>query len=250
MDGLLPTASPAPRAGVNTLAGQAFKLIRSDIITGRLMPDTRLRLEELRERCKMGFSPIREALMRLHTEGLVALEPMKGFRVASVSLDHLTDLSRVRIETEAMAIRWSVERGDSAWEADVLGAFHRLSRLHKSTGGDRSDVNEAWRAEHRKFHRALMAACGSPLLMSICDSLFDQAERYVALSIRHTAEPRDDRAEHEAITRAALAHDAEEAVRLTAEHIRRTTEKVAASTELFAVATAPGRHRSRVADAP
>ena len=219
------------RGEADTLAGRAYSLIRSDIIRGRLAPNLRLRLEDLRETYQMGFSPIREALMQLDSEGLVVLEKMKGFRVAPVSLDHLDDLTRVRIEVESLALRWSIEKGDATWEAEILGSFHRLSKQQKSNPDDPQNINEGWRNEHRAFHAALVAACGSKLLISICDSLYDQAERYVALSIRYLEQPRDDLIEHEALMRAALDRDAGTAARLCAEHIALTTAKVSASSD-------------------
>ena len=76
------------RTGVSesqTLGGIALDVLRADILRCRLRPDTRLRLEELRERYGMSISPLREALMRLQSEGLVTLEENKGFRVSPVS---------------------------------------------------------------------------------------------------------------------------------------------------------------------
>ncbi len=171
--------------------------------------------------------------MQLHSEGLVVLERMKGFRVASISIEHLQDLARVRIEMEGTAIRWSIEYGDVDWEADILGAFHRLSKRKKMHDEMNSGIDPYWRDAHRAFHTALMAACRSPLLISICDSLFDQAERYVALSIRHIDQPRNDIGEHEGIMHAALARDARSAIELTQQHIGRTAEKVAAASAMF-----------------
>ena len=68
-------------------------------------------------------------------------------------------------------------------------------------------TNAAWFKEHRSFHSALVAACGSPLLMSIREGLFDQAERYVALSITSRFPTRNDVGEHEQIMRAALSRN-------------------------------------------
>ena len=64
------------------------------------MPNERLTLEALRERYRVGWSPIREALMRLEADGLVTFEQNKGFRVAAVSRKMLADLMRSRIEIE------------------------------------------------------------------------------------------------------------------------------------------------------
>jgi DNA-binding GntR family transcriptional regulator len=209
-----------------TFNAEVFRRIRADIVACRLMPDERLRVEALRERYGFGGSPIREALMRLQAEGLVELEQNKGFRVSRVSREGLLDLMRTRIEIEAIALRWSIENGSVEWEADALGAFHRLSRQKKRDPSGEG-INPEWSRQHRAFHDALVAACGSPTILAIRASLFDQVERYVALSIRSRLAPRNDHAEHEQIMRAVLARDAARAVELNRDHIERTLQKVA-----------------------
>ena len=214
-----------------TLNAQVLSQLRTDIVNCRLMPNERLRLEALRKRYQVGGSPIREALMRLEAEGLVELEQNKGFRVTGASRDSLLDLMRTRIEIEGLALRWSIERGGLEWEANIVGAFHRLSHHKKADPTIPNAISAAWRQEHRAFHAALAEACGSPVLLAIRSGLFAQAERYVALSILSKAKPRDDVAEHESIMRAALARDVARAVALNSQHIERTTEKVASTTE-------------------
>ena len=71
-----------------------------------------------------------------------------------------------------------------------------------------------------------MAACQSPSLLSIRAGLFDQCDRYVALSVTAKTLPRDDVAEHEEIMKATIDRDAEKAERLLRKHIELTTEKV------------------------
>jgi GntR family carbon starvation induced transcriptional regulator len=210
-----------------TLNAAVFRQIRADIVACRLTPNERLRIETLRERYGFGGSPIREALMRLEAEGLVTLEQNKGFRVSSVSRAQLHDLTTTRVEIEGLALRWSIEKGDVEWEADLLAAFHRLSRLKKIEPG--AGTNVTWFSEHRNFHSALVAACGSPLLMSIREGLFDQAERYVALSIMSKFPTRNDIGEHEQIMRAALSRNIARATLLHSAHIERTAERVAKS---------------------
>lgn len=209
-----------------TLHARVLREIRADIVSCRLMPNERLTLEALRGRYRVGWSPIREALMRLEADGLVAFEQNKGFRVATVSREMLADLMRSRIEIESATLRWSIENGSVAWEAEVLAAFHRLSRLSKVKRSASGSISPEWVGEHRAFHRALVAACGSPTMLGIVQSLFEQAERYVALSIISKAAPRNDVGEHEQIMQAALAGNAHRAVALNREHIERTASKV------------------------
>ena len=183
------------------------------------MPNERLRVECLRERYGVGGSPIREALMRLEVEGLVILEQNKGFRVSPASRGHLRDRMKARVEIEGLALRWSIENGGVDWEANLLAAFHRLSHQKKTQRGTGNEINLVWFKEHRNFHSALTAACGSPHLIGIRETLFAQAERYVALSIISKCPPRNDDSEHEQMMRAALAHNAVRAVQLMTDHI-------------------------------
>jgi len=222
-------AVPAKRVADQTLTASALSRIRADILACRLMPSERLRFEALRERYGMGVSPLREALMRLEAEGLVQLEQNKGFRVSEVSRENLLDLMQTRIEIETIALRWSLEKGGVEWEANLLGAFHRLSRQTKIDPIDPETINEAWSREHAAFHAALVSACGSQTLMSIRERLFEQAERYVSLSIMSNAPLRDDVGEHKQLMRAALNRDADKAIELNRLHVSRTLDKVAAS---------------------
>jgi DNA-binding GntR family transcriptional regulator len=220
---------PAKRLADQTLNASALSQLRSDILACRLMPNERLRFEALRERYGMGVSPLREALMRLEAEGLVELEQNKGFRVSEVSRENLDDLMQTRIEIEAIALRWSLEKGGVEWEANLLGAYHRLSRQTKIDSNIPETINEAWGREHAAFHAALVSASGSQTLMSIRGRLFEQAERYVSLSIMSNAPLRDDVGEHKQLMRAALNRDVDKTIELNRLHITRTLDKVAAS---------------------
>jgi DNA-binding GntR family transcriptional regulator len=222
-------SSPAGSDAAQTLNQTALLRLRSDIVACRLMPGERLRVEALRARYGMGASPIREALMRLEAEGLVELEQNKGFRVAEVSAENLADLMRTRIEIEGIALRWSLEKGGIEWEANLLGAFHRLSRQPKIDPSNRSAINVAWSKEHADFHAALVSACGSPTMLAIRARLFEQADRYVALSIMSNGLDRDDVAEHKQLMRATLDRDLDKALDLNRAHITRTLDKVTAS---------------------
>jgi GntR family carbon starvation induced transcriptional regulator len=211
-----------------TINAAVFKQLRDDIVSCRLRPNERLRMEPLRERYGVGGSPIREALMRLEAEGLVLLEQNKGFRVTPVSQAHLSDVTRVRIEVESIALRWAIKKGDLRWEADLIASFHRLAHL-KKINRVASVANPDWIREHRIFHIALVAACGSSELLAIRENLFAQTERYVALSITAKAAPRNDVREHEQIMRSAIARNVGRATQLLTEHIQSTTNRVAKS---------------------
>lgn len=211
-----------------TLNASAFSWLRADILSCQLLPNERLRIESLRERYGIGTSPIREALMRLGAEGLVELEQNRGFKVSEVTPKKLADLMRTRIEIENIALRWSLEKGSLEWEANLVSSFHRLSRQTKHSNSKPGTISSGWSKEHADFHAALVAACDSELILQIWMRLFEQAERYVTLSIISNGPRRDDVAEHKQLMRAALSRDIDKAVELNRAHINRTLGKAAA----------------------
>jgi DNA-binding GntR family transcriptional regulator len=99
-DHLMRPASEAPR----TLSERAYLDVRQDIVSGRLAPGERLRVEHLKDRYDVGAGTLREALALLVSDALVTVEGQRGYRVAEISLADLKDLTdtRVMLETEAM----------------------------------------------------------------------------------------------------------------------------------------------------
>ena len=146
----------------------AVDRLRNDILGGTFTPSTRLRIDELKARYGVGGSPMREALSRLVAEGLVHALSQRGFRVAPVSADDLLDITETRQSLEGTAIERAIERGDDAWEGDVLGAFHRLEKyLTRGQEINRANLTE-WEEIHANFHHTLISACGSPRLIGFC----------------------------------------------------------------------------------
>ncbi len=208
-------------AGVNrTLTSDLFARLHTDILHCRLRPNSRLLFRDLRETYASGISPLREALMRLAADGLVVLEDHKGFRVAPVSPDELTDIANTRCELEGQALRLSIEKGDDAWEAHIVGRFHELSK--RSTYTPVGAVDAEWESRHDAFHRALYGACGLRWMMKFCELLAERAYRYRHLLLEHEDRARDLRSEHESIMRAVVDRRADEAVEMLQDHYRRT----------------------------
>jgi DNA-binding GntR family transcriptional regulator len=150
------------------------------------------------------------------------MEDQRGFRVAEVSQEDLTDLTEQRVFIEGQALRLAIERGDLAWESRVLATHHRLAGTPMLEPGT-ATLTCAWTEAHRDFHRVLVEACGSAWLLRFRDILSDQAERYRRLSARKDPD-RDVAAEHRGIAEAALARTPEQAVQHLAAHYRLTAQ--------------------------
>jgi GntR family transcriptional regulator, carbon starvation induced regulator len=205
-----------------TRAGGVYAELRQDIVRGRWKPSARLRLEELKAYYDVGLSPLREALMKLTSEGLLVLEEHKGVRVAAVSKAGLLDITTMRKELEAMAVRLSIANGDDRWEAGIVAALHELAK-RKKIGPD-GLVDDEWEKRHHAFHDALTAASGSEWLQRFRSQLYDQADRYRRLAVQYLRAPRDDLAEHKEIADAVLARDAEASTFLVRRHLDRTCQ--------------------------
>lgn len=214
--------------GPHTLATSIYAQLRRDILRSVFPPGERLRLDVLCERYEIGATPLREALNRLSAEELVDREEQRGFRVASVSLSDLAELTKTLCWISELALRESIKNGDAAWEEAVVLAAHRLSRVPREGEEGYASFNPEWEERHRAFHLSLIAACGSRWLIDFYAMLMDRNTRYRYLAFADGSEPRDVEAEHQAIYDAVLARDAEGAVLVANIHLRKTTDSVAA----------------------
>lgn len=202
--------------------------IREAIVRGELAPASRLRLEDLKTRFEVGFSPIREALSRLLGEGLVELEPNCGFRVSSLSRDDLNDIALMRVSIETVALRRSIELGDDHWEAALIGAMHRYRR--RSDGAFLSEGKlRDWEAAHDELHYALISACGSPRLLTQQRLLLDQHLRYRRLIVIPEVSADAHVEEHERLISLALSRDAATAVAELKRHMMITVDALASA---------------------
>ena len=218
-------SSPEPLSS-GTLAEAICVQMRAEILSGVRRPQARLRLEDLKTEFGVSWSPLREALSRLVAEGLIQVDESRGYRVAPVSRAEMADALEMRKRLESMALRAAIEKGDDAWETEVLAAHHRLSKL-EAKRAQREEIAE-WESWHRTYHEALWRACGSPILTQYCLQMSALFARYRKLFL--SANPFDPavRDEHKQITEAVLARDADRACALLEAHIERTGRNILA----------------------
>lgn len=220
----------SPSKNEGTLADRAYRLLRQDIVEGRLAPGQKLKLEALMETYSFGMSPLREALSRLTGDLLVITEAQRGFWVAPLSLDELDDISRVRSLVESEAVNLSIRHGGDAWLEDVKRAFDELSGVENALPAPDAplppELGSRWEAKNRAFHHTLVSACNSPWLMRVRDLLYSQSERYRRVSLKASRGRRSVHEEHLAIFEATIKRDALRACRMTELHVQRTTNEV------------------------
>lgn len=203
-----------------TLIERTYGQLREDILNGRLLPGEKLLVEHLKLRYDVGAGTVREALSRLVSEAMVVAEGQRGFTVAPISIEDLTDVTNVRVAVETDALRASVRNGDDFWRNRLRLAYDKLSALEQPLVADNA---RRWEQANTEFHEALLSACGSPWTLRVVRQLTQHAERYRRYAIGlHSG--RDVHAEHAQIFEAAIAgQDARAALALEA-HIRATPE--------------------------
>jgi DNA-binding GntR family transcriptional regulator len=210
-----------------TRTSSVYETLRADLLAGRIEPGSKLRLAALGSRFDVSLSVVREALTRLSEQGLVVANPNRGFSAVSLSREDLVDLTRTRVDIETLAVRRSVADGSLEWETALVAAHHQLARTRLPDPGDWAPdgAHDAWVAAHRRFHRALLAGCGSSRLEAIATGLRDSAELYRiwSRSIAHD-DDRDIACEHRRLTDLAIARDVEGTAEALAAHIQRTTD--------------------------
>jgi DNA-binding GntR family transcriptional regulator len=204
-----------------TLSSEIIDRLRDEILKGAIVPGTKLRADDLKSKFNVSLTPVREALMRLASEGLVIAEDQRGFRVAPISRENLKEVNALRITLECMALRQAIEHADLEWETTIVAALHRLSVHNSRRLGDPVEINDEWERCHRAFHMALINACGMPVLLGFCKVLHDMSDRYRRVFLKATR-PVDRQKEHERIANAARKRDADLAIRLLTKHIAAT----------------------------
>jgi GntR family transcriptional regulator, carbon starvation induced regulator len=200
-----------------TVAQAVQERLSADILSGRLQPGARLRLHSLCTAFSVSMSPLREALAGLTGLGLVVQEGQRGFRVASTSDEDLRDLLDTRVRLEIQALRLAIERGGAEWEASILAAHHQLMR-HPRTPDKL--VDEEWERLHRRFHLALIEACGSPRQLSFCLALHDHFDRYRRIAVLRSGRHPSLRLSHAELVESVVEKDVERASNLLTAHIR------------------------------
>ncbi|KMV29953.1 FCD domain-containing protein [Photobacterium swingsii] len=211
-----------------TLTNQVIEVIRQDILLGELAPGQKLVVADLKQRYNVGASPIREALVQLSWKKFVHFAPQKGCWVSPISLAELEDLFETNLVLSRVLIERAIQNGDEAWELNILTSYHKLSRINPAE----SEVDFVeWEQRHSQFHLALLAGSNSPVMLNLYREVYDQIERYRHIWVcrsRDYQERYHDNGEHEAMMKAVLGKDTEQALTLLDNHSQRAIEMIKA----------------------
>lgn len=205
---------PAPATAV-TAADRVYRHVKQGVLDRRYEGGTLLTEGELAAAVGVSRTPVREALLRLETEGLLRLYPKKGALVLQVSAQEITDVLETRLLVEEFTVRRAVPAPPGL--LDRLAALLDEQRRH----ADEGDL-AAMMAADRGFHAEIVRSAGNQILCRLYDQLRDRQLR-MGVALFHAHPERLDRtlAEHAEILDALRAGDADTAATAVRGHIGR-----------------------------
>jgi DNA-binding GntR family transcriptional regulator len=209
-----PRALPARRALVDDVYDAVLALLMDRVVE----PGARVNIDAVARDLDVSPTPVREALARLESEGLVAKRALKGY-VAAPLLDEagLRDLYDMRELLEPEAARRAATRLDAASESDLAASVVQMRTASAPDDDEHFQNYRRFIGEDLHFHHLIADQAQSPLLSEAIVRLRAHMHLY-RLNFRHDFED-DTVSEHETILDALRAHDPEGAAAAMLAHI-------------------------------
>lgn len=213
--------TPLDTGGVPLPPGEAaYRALRDRLISGSFPLARRLAEERLANALGVSRTPVRHALIRLHSEGLVARHPDGGYRPTIPDLTEIGCLYEVRRTLEIAAL-WRPSEHSLRHDPEVLEPLRDEWRALRDNP---PAADPGFVARDEDFHVRLAVAAGNAVLADLLRSV---NARIRVIRVHDFLS--DDRitqtiSEHLAITEAVMANDPTEAEHIFRAHVTRSKE--------------------------
>jgi DNA-binding GntR family transcriptional regulator len=216
----MPTSAASRKPDHSTTAEQAaYRYLFDAISQGRFATGQRIVAETIAAELSMSRMPVREALRRLHAEGLVILRPNRGAIVRGLSAEELQDIFDMRVALEGLAMRVAASRCTD----DHLRTLERLLDDMDTSVGD----IDLWVQRHCAFHEFLCSISGRTRLYEQICSLYALIDGPMRLWIEQaTFKRKSARDYHQLLIDALRSRNPELAEQAMREHIESTVPRV------------------------
>lgn len=205
---------PLPSQKRRTAQQVAYDALKTAILSGHLPAGSRLQQGQLATQLNVSTTPVREALSRLASEGLVRADAHRGAVVRGLDRAELAEIYELRQTLEPIVARKAAEHITT----EQLDQAEELWREME----DSSDPAR-WAESNRQFHALISSAAHAPRLESIVKGLRDSSTRYVQWSL--TATPQrffSANKDHLDLITALRAGDGERAAKIAEGHMSGT----------------------------
>jgi DNA-binding GntR family transcriptional regulator len=201
--------------------------IRKAIQDGRYAPGQRLIESDLMESFEVTRGPLREALRRLGTEGVVQLIPNRGAIVRMFSLKELFDLFKIRESVEGLAARLAAEK---MVDAQARSSFARAIQKIKQA---QDDPNTSFSLENQTIHDLILHHADNEQLSLLMKRLQLPIIRFQIRASVDEDYRNASRAEHEDVIEAILSGDSDRAELAMKAHLRQASERTLARANIY-----------------
>ena len=195
------------------LVDEATRIVRDAILAGTLESGTKLRQVELANQLGISRTPLREALMKLEQEGLIARLPRGGLRVIELEIQETIELYEIREMLDGLAAALAAQRVDEKTLEILEGHLKRMEKCVQ-----KQNAHE-WFIHHVAFHEAIMQASGNGRLLALISNVRLSIQRFHPVLLTTPDRLRNAFQEHMAIFNAIRRRDPEAAERLGRLHI-------------------------------
>ena len=161
------TAGPHfPKVIAKTKSELAYEHLKASIVSLGLKPGDRINITTVAQMMGISEIPVREALTKLHSEGLVTMTPYVGFQVSKVSNKQILEKLEIKAELEVMATR------KAAGRIDQEGIEEIESTLEKMREAQRSKENLRYYSLYRQYALRMYKYAGNDSLYLAIQALF------------------------------------------------------------------------------
>ncbi|MBR9869346.1 MAG: GntR family transcriptional regulator [Oceanospirillales bacterium] len=197
-------------------AEHAYQQLLNAILSGELKPGSRIREVELAEWLKISRTPVREAVRRLESEGLICLVGHKGMAVAELDYQAVIELYQMREVLEAAAASLAAKHASEPEIYSLREIFNQEKQ---------QDGNVATQAEiNRAFHNAIYHAAHNRYLLKSLSSLRDAMALLGSTTYTLPSRSEAALAEHQRIVEAIEKGDSAGAEQAARDHIRQAQQ--------------------------
>lgn len=191
-----------------------YQQLKDAVMAGVFKAGERLLEHDIAERLQVSRTPVREALRRLESEGLLEALPKQGLVVKSYTDDEIREIYMIREALECLAAEFA---SINATEEEIVMLEKYVEEMDKLD--DDASAEEAMGA-HRRFSEAYNRASHMPTLVRLIESLKEQVTRFRGVSLSGAERRFTAREEHRELLDALKQRDPERASALTHIHIR------------------------------
>jgi DNA-binding GntR family transcriptional regulator len=211
----------APEVG---LTQRAYDEIGRAILTGVLPQGSLTSVRALSQALQISRTPVREALVALADDRLVAFEKNRGVRIIVTQRHDIEEIFAVRMLLEVPSIRTAVERMQPL---DIDELRQHLVEMEANLEDEDEFMCHDWR-----FHRKLLEMAGNGRILSIVESVRNQTRARGISTVGRSRPLESILNEHRAIYSAVGKRDTEGAVKALTEHLNITQELLLAQEDL------------------